>query len=29
MTAPGTEIYIAVRKKQLKAKVVTLPFYKA
>ena len=28
MTAPGTEIYIAVRKKQLKAKVVTLPFYK-
>jgi aminomethyltransferase len=29
MTAPGTEIYIAVRKKQLKAKVVALPFYKA
>jgi len=29
MTAPGTEIFIAVRKKQLKAKVVTLPFYKA
>tara|TARA_B100000780_G_C21120083_1_gene453623 strand:- start:491 stop:1573 length:1083 start_codon:yes stop_codon:yes gene_type:complete len=29
MTAPGTEIFIGVRKKQLKAKVVTLPFYKA
>lgn len=29
MTTPGTEIYIAVRKKQLKAKVVSLPFYKA
>ena len=29
MTAPGTEIFIAVRKKQLKAKVVALPFYKA
>tara|TARA_B100000795_G_scaffold266227_1_gene249092 strand:- start:719 stop:1801 length:1083 start_codon:yes stop_codon:yes gene_type:complete len=29
MTAPGTEIYITVRKKQLKAKVVALPFYKA
>ncbi len=29
MTAAGTEIFIAVRKKQLKAKVVTLPFYKA
>jgi aminomethyltransferase len=28
MKAEGTEIYIAVRKKQLKAKVVSLPFYK-
>lgn len=28
MKAQGTEIYIAVRKKQLKAKVVSLPFYK-
>ena len=24
----GTEVYIAVRNKQLKAKVVSLPFYK-
>lgn len=29
MKKPGTEILIAVRKKQLKAKVVALPFYKA
>ena len=29
MTTVGTEIYIAVRKKKLKAKVVALPFYKA
>ena len=28
MKAEGTDIYIAVRKKQLKAKVVSLPFYK-
>ena len=28
MKAEGTEIYISVRKKQLKAKVVSLPFYK-
>lgn len=28
MAKPDTEIYIAVRKKQLKAKVVSLPFYK-
>ena len=28
MKNEGTEIYIAVRKKQLKAKVVSLPFYK-
>jgi len=29
MKNPGTELFVAVRKKQLKAKVVTLPFYKA
>ncbi len=29
MTTVGTEIYIAVRKKQLKAKIVSLPFYKS
>jgi aminomethyltransferase len=28
MKVEGTEIYISVRKKQLKAKVVSLPFYK-
>jgi aminomethyltransferase len=28
MAKPDSEIYIAVRKKQLKAKVVSLPFYK-
>lgn len=28
-TAPGTEIYIAVRKRQLKAAVVKIPFYQA
>jgi glycine cleavage system T protein (aminomethyltransferase) len=26
---PGTEIYIRIRNKDLKAKVVELPFYKA
>ncbi len=28
-TAPGTEVYIAVRNRKLKAEVVKLPFYKA
>ena len=29
ISTPDTEIYIVVRKKQLKAKIVSLPFYKA